>query len=87
MVAKPYEALINRQMSMATHFSNWVTASEEFELTYPQVLPILNLRVRNRHGSPTQLDASHKFIIEAVHRDGQRWSSSAVVNGRLVIGP
>jgi hypothetical protein len=48
-------------------------------------LPILNLRVRGWYPSSTELDALHHAIIEDVNRDGQRWISSAVVNGRVVI--
>jgi glutamate/tyrosine decarboxylase-like PLP-dependent enzyme len=80
-----YEELIDRQMAMAKAFADWVTTSGEFELAAPQVLPILNLRVRDWHGSIAEQDAFHSAIIEDVNRDGQRWISSAIVNGRLVI--
>lgn len=80
-----YEALIDRQMEMAKEFAAWVSASDEFELAAPQTLPILNLRVKDWHGSSKELDSFHHAIIEDVNRDGQRWISSAVVNGRVVI--
>jgi glutamate/tyrosine decarboxylase-like PLP-dependent enzyme len=80
-----YEELINRQMELATDFAQWVSASGEFELAAPQVLPILNLRVKDCGASAQEMDRIHMSIIEDVNRDGQRWISSAVVNGNVVI--
>ena len=80
-----YEELIDRQMGLAQDFATWVTNSEHFELAAPQVLPILNLRLRANGVTPQKLDALHSSIIEEVNRDGQRWISSAMVNGQSVI--
>ena len=80
-----YEELIDRQMKLAQSFTEWVATSEYFELAAPQVLPILNLRVRATDKSPEQLVALHSSIIDEVNRDGQRWISAATVNGRSVI--
>jgi glutamate/tyrosine decarboxylase-like PLP-dependent enzyme len=81
---RAYEQMIDRQMSMAQQFARWVASSEYFELAAPQVLPILNLRLRGEITSDTRT-ALHSAIIEEVNRDGQRWISSATVNGQSVI--
>jgi glutamate/tyrosine decarboxylase-like PLP-dependent enzyme len=80
-----YEELIDRQMRLAQSFTEWVATSEYFELAAPQVLPILNLRVRATGMSPEQLSAVHSSIIEEVNHNGQRWISAARVNGQSVI--
>src|SRR6476620_2972306 len=41
-----YEELIDRQLKLAAFFANWVRSSELFELAAPQVLPIVNFRVK-----------------------------------------
>ncbi|PYX28511.1 MAG: hypothetical protein DMG80_16475, partial [Acidobacteria bacterium] len=80
-----YEELIDRQMKLADGFAEWVPTSEYFELAAPQVLPILNLRLRATGQSPDQLNALHASIIDQVNHDGQRWISSVTVNGQSVI--
>jgi glutamate/tyrosine decarboxylase-like PLP-dependent enzyme len=80
-----YEELIDRQMRLAQSFSEWVATSEYFELAAPQVLPILNLRVRATDQTPQKLNVLHSSIIDEVNRDGQRWISAATVNGQSVI--
>lgn len=80
-----YEDLIDRQMQLAREFAEWVDASDEYELAAPQVLPILNLRLKNKMFSQSEIPALHAGIIEEVNRDGQRWISGAVVNGQSVI--
>ena len=80
-----YERLIDRQMRLAQSFARWVANSEYFELAAPQVLPILNLRVRAAGITSQKVDALHASIIEEVNRDGQRWISAATVNGQSVI--
>src|SRR3984893_13736256 len=80
-----YERLIDRQMRLAQSFARWVANSEFFELAAPQVLPILNVRVRAADIAPQKIDALHASIIEEVNRDGQRWISAATVNGQSVI--
>src|SRR5437660_2429047 len=80
-----YEELIDRQMDLAQGFAQWVAMSENFELAAPQVLPILNLRLKAREVSPLNRKTMHAAIIEEVNRDGQRWISGATVNGESVI--
>lgn len=80
-----YERLIDRQMDLARMFAGWMGKTEQFELAAPQVLPILNIRLKNWPGSPEEVDALHTAVIEEVNRDGQRWISSATVNGRRII--
>jgi aromatic-L-amino-acid decarboxylase len=79
-----YEEMIDRQMAMAQEFAKWVKSTEYFELAAPQVLPILNLRLRGNMAPETRASL-HTAIIEEVNRDGQRWISSATVNGQCVI--
>jgi glutamate/tyrosine decarboxylase-like PLP-dependent enzyme len=81
---RAYEEMIDRQMAMAQGFAKWVASSEYFELAAPQVLPILNLRVRGDIAADSRA-ALHRAIIEEVNRDGQRWISLATVNGQNVI--
>jgi aromatic-L-amino-acid/L-tryptophan decarboxylase len=78
-----YEEHIARQMSLTAEFAKWVTASGDFELVIPPMLPIINLRLKN--GNPKQLASAHNAIVEDVTRDGQRWISETVVNGQSVI--
>jgi aromatic-L-amino-acid/L-tryptophan decarboxylase len=80
-----YQELIDRQILLAQSFAAWVSNSGYFELAAPQVLPILNLRLRSSAKNPQRSDALHSSIIEDVNRDGQRWISSATVNGQSVI--
>lgn len=80
-----YEELIDRQMNLARMFADWVVMSDNFELAAPQVLPILNLRLKVPGISGSELQALHAAVIEEVNRDGQRWISGAMVNGESVI--
>jgi aromatic-L-amino-acid decarboxylase len=80
-----YEELIGRQIELARGFVQWAAASESFELAAPQVLPILNLRLRAEGASAEDLGRLHSAIIEEVNHDGQRWISQATVNGKSVI--
>ncbi len=82
---RAYEEMIDRQMILALGFAEWVAKSEYFELAAPQVLPILNLRVKPQYRGVKDLSALHSSIIEAVNRSGQRWISAATVNGESVI--
>jgi hypothetical protein len=54
-------------------------------LAAPQVLPILNLRLRAEGVGAEELGRLHSAIVEDVNRDGQRWISQAVVNGNNII--
>ncbi|ABF40284.1 Pyridoxal-dependent decarboxylase [Candidatus Koribacter versatilis Ellin345] len=78
-----YEELIDRQLQLAKVAADWFEQSDLFELAVPQVLPILNFRLK---GVPEQdLAAAHTRIVEEVTRDGQRWISPTMVNGRSVL--
>jgi glutamate/tyrosine decarboxylase-like PLP-dependent enzyme len=80
-----YEELIDQQLKLAAFFTNWVRHSEHFELGAPQVLPIVNLRVKMPASGEEQIHAVHEAIVHEVTRDGRRWISTTVVNGRSVI--
>jgi glutamate/tyrosine decarboxylase-like PLP-dependent enzyme len=78
-----YEELIDRQLGLARKAAAWFERSEHFEMAVPQVLPILNFRIR---GVPEEeLAAAHSRLVEEVTRDGQRWISQTYVNGRSVL--
>ena len=80
-----YAELVDRQIELARGFATWVRASGTFELAAPQVLPVLNLRLRVSGVRPRELASLHQQIIDEVNRDGQRWISGAIVNGESVI--
>jgi len=80
-----YEELIDRQLCLARSFADWVEASEEFELAAPQVLPIINFRLKMHGASPQHLATAHAAIVDEVTRDGKRWISETVVNRHSVI--
>jgi hypothetical protein len=46
-------------------------------------LPILNLRVKGK--TEAEVAAANAAVVDDVTRDGQRWISSTIVNGRSVI--
>ncbi len=78
-----YEELIDRQLGIAKKAAAWFERSEHFEMAAPQVLPILNFRLR---GVPEEeLAVAHARLVEEVTRDGQRWISQTYVNGRSVL--
>ena len=75
-----YEELIDRQMKLAAFFANWVRSSEDFELAAPQVLPIINFRVkRPGRAAESEIRATNEAIVQEVTRDGKRWISNTVV--------
>src|SRR5215467_5214605 len=80
-----YEELIDRQLQLASHFAQWASHSDRFELASPQVLPIVNLRVRLRGADEGKVRAANESIVQEVTRDGWRWISNTEVNGRSVI--
>ena len=80
-----YEELIDRQLKLGTFFAGWVRNSEHFELAAPQVLPIVNLRVKLPGASEEQVRAANEAVVQEVTRDGRRWISNTIVNGRSVI--
>ncbi len=79
-----YQAYIDNQMRLAREFANWVASSEAFELATPQVLPILNLRLKHGGGGDG-LAQAHIDLVERVTRDGRRWISETRVAGHSVI--
>jgi aromatic-L-amino-acid/L-tryptophan decarboxylase len=81
---KAYETLIDSQMQLAREFVAWVESGDVFEMATPQVLPILNFRLK-RAGGGDQLAQAHIELVERVTRDGRRWISETRVAGRSVI--
>ena len=79
-----YEELIGRQLGLAAGFADWVRASKSYELAAPQVLPIVNFRVKGKGGEEA-VAAANAQVVEAVTRDGRRWISETRVNGRSVL--
>jgi glutamate/tyrosine decarboxylase-like PLP-dependent enzyme len=80
-----YEELIDRQLKLAAFFANWVRSSEIFELAVPQVLPIVNFRIKRAGIKDEERHAAHEAIVHEVTRDGRRWISTTLVNGQSVI--
>jgi aromatic-L-amino-acid/L-tryptophan decarboxylase len=80
-----YEELIHRQLDLSNSFARWITASEDFELAVPPMLPIITFRLKAAGGNPEELSADHDRIVEAVTRDGSRWISETKVRGRSVL--
>jgi glutamate/tyrosine decarboxylase-like PLP-dependent enzyme len=85
-----YEELIDRQLKLAAFFANWVRSSELFELAAPQVLPIVNFRLKRAGIAEARITederrAAHEVIVHEVTRDGRRWISTTLVNGQSVI--
>ncbi len=78
-----YEELIDRQLQLAKFAADWFGQSELFELASPLLLPILNFRLKGI--SDEELGAAHARIVEEVTRDGRRWISPTIVNGRSVL--
>jgi glutamate/tyrosine decarboxylase-like PLP-dependent enzyme len=80
-----YEELIDRQLRLASHFANLIRNSRHFELAAPQVLPIVNFRVKLKGAKEEQVRAANEAIVQEVARDGRRWISTTLVNGKSVI--
>jgi glutamate/tyrosine decarboxylase-like PLP-dependent enzyme len=78
-----YEELIDRQLKLAKSFADWIEKSDEFELAAPQVLPIVNFRVKA--ANEKEAAAANAALVEAVTEDGKLWISQTVVNGRSVV--
>ncbi len=79
-----YQSLIDNQMELAREFVAWVESSNAFEMATPQVLPILNFRLKHA-GEGDQLAQAHIELVERVTRDGRRWISETRVAERSVI--
>jgi glutamate/tyrosine decarboxylase-like PLP-dependent enzyme len=82
---KGYEEHIDRQLNLASHFVEWIKASEYFELAAPQILPIVAFRFKAPSLTQQQLAETHARIVDEVTRDGHRWISETNVNGHSVL--
>ncbi len=80
-----YEELIDQQLKLAASFASWARGSEQFELAAPQVLPIVNLRVKLSGADEAQIREANEAIVQEVTNDGRRWISNTMVQGRSVI--
>ena len=78
-----YEEMIERQMQLASEMCAWFENSEYFELAAPQVLPILNFRLREVEEADAE--AAHQAFIEEFNRDGSYWISRTHVRGKSVL--
>jgi aromatic-L-amino-acid decarboxylase len=78
-----YEEHIDRQLQLARGFVEWIENSSAFELAAPRMLTIVNFRVRGHR--PEDLANIHAQVVDAVTRDGQRWISDTIVNGKSVL--
>ncbi len=82
---KAYEELIDRQLKLATSFRDWLEASDQFEVTAPMYLPILNFSLKAEGRTPDELAAANMALVDDLTRSGKQWLSSTIVNGRRVI--
>src|SRR5260370_5839760 len=58
-----YEELIDQQLKLAASFASWARASEQFELAAPQVLPIVNLRLKLLGADEAQIREATEAIV------------------------
>jgi glutamate/tyrosine decarboxylase-like PLP-dependent enzyme len=63
--------------------SAWFENSEYFVPAAPQVLPILNFRLRGV--DEADAEAAHRAFIEEFNRDGSYWISRTHVRGKSVL--
>ncbi len=82
---RAYEDHIDRQMQLAKNFSSWLKTSSHYELAAPQVLPIVTFKLKGDDLSDEELSRLHCAVVDEVTRDGQRWISETLVNGRSVL--
>lgn len=82
---RAYEQLIDEQLRLARSFAGWVRRSEQFELTSEPMLTIVNFRVKATGAPEDQIAHANQQIVEEVTRDGRRWISTTMVDGRSVI--
>jgi aromatic-L-amino-acid/L-tryptophan decarboxylase len=81
---RAYEQLIDRQMTLASNFADWIRASEHFEISAPPTVPIVNFRFKN-FVSSDDLVRRHLELVDLVTRDGRRWISETRVCGQSVL--
>ena len=79
-----YEQHIGRQMTLAASFAERIRASEQFELTSPMFVPILNFRLKAAVPAD-ELIRRHLELVELVTADGRRWISETRVGGQSVL--
>lgn len=78
-----YEEHIDRQLTLARQFADWVKSSDRFELLTDPQLTIVNFRVK---GVPeSEVAAGNQAIVDEVTRDGSRWISTTIAGGNSVI--
>jgi len=82
---RAYEDHIDRQLQLARSFAAWIEKSEHFELAAQPMLTIINFRMKSNELDARQMALLHGQIAEEVTRDGQRWISDTVVNGKSVL--
>jgi aromatic-L-amino-acid/L-tryptophan decarboxylase len=80
---KAYEEHIDRQFALAQAFARWVDHSDQFEIATRPTLPIVTFRLKGVAGE--RIAAAHARVVEEVTRDGQRWISDTMLNGRSVL--
>ena len=76
---KAYEELIDSQLRLARIYS---ARSIQTPAT---PAPSTSFRIKGPGLSPARLAAAHASIVDEATRDGQRWISETVVNGRSVM--
>ena len=77
---KAYEDHIDHQFQLAQAFTRWIDQSEIFEIAIRPTLPIVTFRLKGEDNA-----ATHARLVDEVTRDGQRWISDTLVNGRSVL--
>ena len=78
-----YEELIDRQLTLARQFADWIRHSDRFELLIDPQLTIVNFRVKNLPES--EVAAANQAVVDEVTRDGRRWISTTIAGGKPVI--
>jgi len=81
-----YEQHIDQQLTLAQWLADRLNTSKHFELAVPQVLPIINVRMKlTKAASEEAVATANAAIVDEVTRSGERWISVTNVNGRSVI--
>jgi glutamate/tyrosine decarboxylase-like PLP-dependent enzyme len=80
---RAYEEMIERQMQLAARMYDWLNSSEYFEPTAPQVLPILNFRLRGVEEN--EAAGAHQGFLDEFNCDGRYWISRTQVRGQSVL--
>jgi glutamate/tyrosine decarboxylase-like PLP-dependent enzyme len=78
-----YEELVDQQLRLARQFADWLKKSEHFGLVLDPQLTIINFRLK---GVPeSDVAAANAAVVDEVTRDGRRWISQTIADGRSVI--